>query len=61
MENEGVFGLKQILLIPLLGNLADQETETRKYVFEVSKVVFVSREKKKGEFLFFVSDEVKEE
>lgn len=36
MENEGVFGLKQILLIPLLGNLADQETETRKYVFEVS-------------------------
>lgn len=60
MENEGVFGLKQILLIPLLGNLADQETETRKYVFEVSKVVFVSREKK-GEFLFFVSDEVKEE
>lgn len=45
MENEGVFGLKQILLIPLLGNLADQETETRKYVFEVSKVVFVSREK----------------
>lgn len=45
MENEGVFGLKQILLIPLFGNLADQEAETRKYVFEVSKVVFVSREK----------------
>lgn len=60
MENEGVFGLKQILLIPLFGNLADQEAETRKYVFEVSKVVFVSRDKK-GEFLFFVSDEVKEE
>lgn len=51
MENEGVLRLKQIFLIPLLGNLADQETETSKYVFEVRKVVFVSREKK-WEFLF---------
>lgn len=50
MENEGVFGLKQILLIPLFGNLADQEAETRKYVFEVSRVVFVFREKKNGNF-----------